>query len=87
MLDQVITGEIQEFDEKIYQVEKEILQVDRPQTWNVYDDDNMERTMEVDFQKFAVQVQELTGMEIKETTVFTFYAAVEHLKEKQKKQK
>ncbi len=83
----VMEDKLEEYHEEIDRLERNILQQDKPNQWNVHIEDNMERALEVDFQKFAVAVQELTGIKITETTVFTFYAAVEHLKEKHKKQK
>ena len=67
---------------KIYEIEKEILEIDKPNIWNVWQDNNMERILEVDFQKFGIAVTELSGQSLTDITTFTFYATVEHLKEK-----
>ena len=67
--------------DEIYKIEKEILENDKPNIWNVYTEGNIERTLEVDFQKFAVSVVEQTGMDLDKISAFTFYASVEHLKE------
>jgi len=45
----------------------------------------MERTLEVDFQKFGLSVSQLSGLDLKNTSVFTFYACLEFLKEKNHK--
>lgn len=74
--------EIEDFKDDLYKIEKDILHYDKPKTWNVHEERNMERILEVDFHKFAVQVQEHTGIDISTTSTFTFYAGVEHLKEK-----
>lgn len=74
-------------DDDVYKIEKEILSHSKPHVWNVHVEGNMERILEVDFQKFAISVTELTGMDLNEITTFTFYASVEHLKEKFKPQK
>lgn len=70
---------------KIYEIEKEILEIDKPNIWNVWQDNNMERILEVDFQKFGIAVTELSGQSLTDITTFTFYATVEHLKEKHQK--
>lgn len=72
-------------DEKLYEAEKQILEVDAPNIWNVYHEGNMERVLEVDSRKFGIAVCENTNQDIEEITTFTFYASVEHLKEKFKK--
>ena len=72
---------------EIYNIEKEILHYEKPHTWNVFEEGNMEREMEVDFHKFGVAVTEQTGMDLNKISTFTFYASVEHLKEKFKKRK
>jgi len=71
--------------DNIYDVEKEILESDKPNIWNVNIEDNMERVLEVDFNKFAVQVTELSNQTIENLSTFRFYATVEYLKEKNKK--
>lgn len=83
MLDGVISGKIKE--DPLFRVEKEILEHDKPNVWNVWKEDNMERSLEVDFQKFGIAVTEQTGQILQDTTTFTFYAAVDHLKEKYRK--
>ena len=71
----------------LYKTEREILQHDKPNIWNVWKDENMERVLEVDFQKFAISVTEISNQRIDDITTFTFYATVEHLKEKFKPKK
>ena len=86
MLDGII--EIPEdYEQKKFEVEKEILEHDLPNVWNVWEKQNMERTLEVDFHKFAIAVTELSNQDLKNISTFTFYATVEHLKEKHAKQK
>lgn len=69
----------------LYETEREILEHDKPNVWNVWKSENMERVLEVDFQKFAISVTENAGQELTKLTTFTFYATVEYLKEKFKK--
>jgi len=76
--------ETEEFKDELYKVEKEILNYDKPNSWNVYDDHNMERELEVDFQKFGVAVAAQVGVDINKVSTFTFYASLEHLKDKNK---
>lgn len=72
--------------EEVFEVEKEILENDTPHVWNVHIENNMERVLEVDFNKFAIQVTELSNQRLEDMTTFRFYATVEYLKEKNKKQ-
>lgn len=86
MLDKIIL-KTDSVNQNLYDLEKEILENDKPNIWNVWKDDNMERILEVDFQKFGIAVTELTGQNLQEISTFTFYATVEHLKEKHSKNK
>lgn len=69
----------------LFETEREILEQDKPNVWNVWKENNMERVLEVDFQKFAISVTENAGQDLATLTTFTFYATVEYLKEKFKK--
>jgi len=83
LCDEIITEK--EVDVPLYEVEKEILENDKPNKWDVWSENNMERILEVDFQKFALNVTELTGSDLRKMSTFTFYASVEYLKEKNPK--
>jgi hypothetical protein len=83
LCDEITTGK--DLDSSIYDVERDILEGDKPNKWDVWADGNMERILEVDFQKFALNVTELSGLKLEDTTTFTFYASVEYLKEKHPK--
>lgn len=74
-------------DKQLYETEKELLEMDKPNVWNVWQGKNMERALEVDFQKFGIAVTELSAQSLAEISTFTFYATVEHLKEKHKPNK
>lgn len=82
MMSEIITGNKK--DNEIYNIEKQILEQSKPNSWNVYIDGNMEKRLEVDFQKFGVAVVELTGLDLDKISTFSFYASVEYLKEKHK---
>lgn len=69
---------------EVYNFEKELLSLDKPNIWNVHEEGNMERVLEVDFHKFGVSVAEMTGINLENTSTFTFYASVELLKERAK---
>lgn len=86
MLDMIINND-DSYSDRVFEIEKEILEDDKPNIWNVWQENNMERVLEVDFQKFGISVIELSGQNLTEITTFTFYATVEHLKEKFKKNK
>jgi hypothetical protein len=86
LLDQVIENREDPSDE-LFDVEKEILENDKPNIWNVWKTGNMERVLEVDFQKFAISVMKHTGQVLDNMTTFTFYASVDLLKEETKTSK
>ena len=75
----IISGEMNE--ENIYSIEKELLQTNKPNNWNVHVEGNMERMLEVDFKKYGLQVSKHTGMTLEAMSTFTFYASVEQIKE------
>lgn len=85
MCDAIINDDIE--NEKVYRVERNLLETDKPNIWNVWKEGNMERVLEVDFQKFGISVTEISNQRIEDITTFTFYATVEHLKEKYKPKK
>lgn len=72
-------------EQRIFEAEREILEIDKPNVWNVWKEGNMERTLEVDSRKFGIAITELTNQNIEDITTFTFYASVEHANEKFKK--
>lgn len=80
----VVIDDGRNYDETLFKVEKEILEHDKPNIWNIYHEENMERALEVDFQKFGIAVTNMTGQKLEETTTMTFFASVEHLEEKHK---
>lgn len=84
LLDLIIEKKVS-IKEEVFEVEKEILENDKPHVWNVHIENNMERVLEVDFNKFAIQVTELSNQRLEDMTTFRFYATVEYLKEKNKK--
>jgi hypothetical protein len=81
MLERIIEGDMKH-ENVIFDVEKQILERDRPKVWNIWKSGNMEKTLEVDFHKFAVAVTENTNQDLTTISTFTFYATVEHLKDK-----
>jgi len=86
MLDMIISGEeTEDFTDQIYNLEKEILEGNKPNVWNIHVENNMERTLEVDFMKFGTSVADLSGIVLEETSTFSFYAAIDYLKDKHAK--
>ena len=71
---------------EITEVEKRMLQMDLPKTWNIHHAGNMEVEMETEFAKFLIAVSEHTNEDTNNITVFRFYALLDHLKDKNKKQ-
>ena len=84
MLESIINPE-KNNEKYLFDVEKEILEHDKPNIWNTHKQGNMERALEVDFQKFALAITGDSNMRLEDTMTFTFYAKVELLKEKNKK--
>lgn len=64
-----------------------MLEMRKPNIWNVHTDGNMEILMEVDFEKFLLAVSEHTNEKIDEVSTFRFYALTDFLKEKFKPKK
>ena len=85
LLDSIIENDKPGHSDRIYNAEKEILEHDKPNVWNIWKEGNMERVLEVDSRKFGIAVCENTNQNIEDITTFTFYSSVEHLKEKFKK--
>lgn len=81
VLDSIIE-QTEKHDKQLYDVEKEILERDKPSVWNVWQEDNMERALEVDFQKFGIAVCEASGQELPKMTTFAFYTTIELLRER-----
>lgn len=78
-----LDGLIEKKDNKdaIFGIEKEILEQDKPNNWNIWQDGNMERALEIEFKKFAIAVAEQTKQVLETITVAMFYTTVELLKE------
>lgn len=87
LLDSVIEMNFDEDNEKLFKIEKDILETDKPNVWNVWIQGNMERSLEVDFRKFAISVTEKTGQNIENLSTFTFYSSVEFLTDQNKPKK
>lgn len=64
----------------VFEIEREMLGYDKPKIWNVHVAGNMERVLEIEFQKFALMVAESHPLESMVT--ITFYSKAELLKEK-----
>ena len=56
----------------IEDIEREILNHEKPNDWNVHNEENMERKLEVDFYKYAALIKSETGLNLKETMAFEF---------------
>ena len=81
VLDGIIEGE-EGHEKELFNIEKQLLEQDKPNVWNVWNENNMERQLEVDFRKFALATTEGSNIQLENLTTFTFYANVERLKEK-----
>jgi len=83
--DQIIQGK--KYKEQLYEVEKQILESDKPNNWNVHTPGNMERELELEFEKFGISVTKLSGGDLENMTVKRFYATVEQLEDEHKTRK
>ena len=73
-----------DLSDSIFEVEKEMLEHQKPNVWNVYHENNLERTLEVDFTKYAISVKEHVDFDLEKCTTFNFYTSVEYITEKKK---
>ncbi len=79
MLEKMINPESHHVN-AVFEIERELLEHDKPKIWNVHVPGNMERNLEVEFQKFALMVAE--GQPLETMTTMIFYSKAELLKEK-----
>ncbi len=71
----------------IYDLEKQMLEMRKPNIWNVHTDGNMEILMEVEGEKFLLALSEHTNEKVDELSTFRFYALTDFLTEKYKANK
>ena len=76
-MDAIIDGKSTE--DAVFKLEKEILLQNKPNSWNIHDEVNLERIIEVDFAKYSITVSKHSGIDIDKVDVFTFYASVEQI--------
>ena len=81
----LIIDENEAYKEEIFQAEKGMLELKKPNVWNTNIEGNMEVETEVEFEKFLVSLSEYTNENLEEITVFRFYALIDLLTEKQKR--
>ena len=67
--------------------EKNILKMDLPNIWNIYQRENKEVEMETEFEKFMLAVSEHTNENIDNISVFRFYSLLSYIKSKNKANK
>lgn len=71
-------------DKRIEEQERDILDLDNPNVWNINTRGNMEVEMETEFEMFMLAVGEHTKEKIDEISVFRFYSLLGYIKEKNK---
>jgi hypothetical protein len=74
-----IKGVINDSEPDVTELTKEILSQKKPHIWNVWETENMERAMEVDFNKMLIDVAKEKKISIKDMSVFTFYTAYQSI--------
>ena len=82
-MDKIITDN-EDFEKEVFNAEKGMLELRRPNIWNVNVPGNMEVETEVEFEKFLASLSEYTNEDFETTSVFKFYSLIEMLKEKHK---
>lgn len=83
LTDGVINGE----EPDLRDVEKEIISNDIPNSWNIYDEGNLERYSEIEFNKLVMAVSKHSQISMNEMSVKDFYSAIEYLEETKKTNK
>lgn len=69
-------------EEEMNNLSRQMLEMRKPNVWNIFAPENMEIEMEVGFEKFLIAVSEHTNEKIDEITTFRFYSLIDFLKEK-----
>lgn len=88
MCDSVISINDNNFEENtIYNIERELLQNEDPNVWNVHTDGNIDKQIEIDFRMYALTVVDYLNLDLENISVFEFYSSVKYLKNKFKKKK
>ncbi len=82
-LDIIITGN-DDYQKDVFNAEKGMLELRKPNIWNVNVAGNMEVETEVEFEKFLASLSEYTNEDFDTISVFKFYSLIEMLKEKHK---
>lgn len=83
-LSNMINGENEVDLSIIEESERNMLEIFKPQNWNIYRPGNMEIEHEVGGEKYVLAIESHIGKSLEYSTVFEFYSAVEFLKEKAK---
>lgn len=78
-------GEAEKHEKEAAKLKKQLLETVKPNVWNVNIENNIEKTIEVDFKVYAFYVTDHLKLDLKNITVFDFYASVKYKKEKFKK--
>lgn len=81
-LDEVEFGKSEELEEKIKTSKLELMQLNKPNSWNVYEPGNQEQKFEIELTKVALQVGQNFSKDIKNTTVKEYYILLDILDEK-----
>ena len=79
----VICG-IENAETKAQQAEKRVLELSKPNIWNIFIDGNKELSYEKDFESLMFSVSEHTNQNVEEMSVYKFYCLIDYIKQKQK---
>lgn len=72
-------------EDELNRVQKRVLGAFPTNIWNVNISGNMEVQMEVEFKKFLFSISDQTNQDIRQLSAFDFYALLDSLKERNKK--
>ena len=68
-------------EEAVTKADKQLLEVTRPNIWNVNMTGNMETVMEVDFDKTLVSISIHAKQNVDDITVFRYFSILDYLQE------
>lgn len=81
----MLYGESEDTKNSIDKHERNLLSMEKPNSWNINKKGNLEIEMETEFEKFMYAISEHTTEDISKITVFRFYALTDYIKEKNSK--
>lgn len=69
-------------EKEIFDIEKNMLEISKPNNWNIYVQGNSEVEIDNEFQKLIISLSEFANGDVEHFSVFKFYNLIEILNEK-----